>query len=231
MSSKALKSKFANFLIALANLISKNKEKKQLSQESFQKELEKFVKNTGVSAENLNSEKFQDDFIQYLKNQNYDCEGMRVFANKKDAEEQEEVDEVKKLPTNITKISEDLNDCINGIEIFSHTINMTPGLICFTIEKIASTDKKPYVTYRPTPRVITQVHENGVNGGTIFLTYSHKLMKSSDFNGEKTARVVSEDEAIYTPLTKEHALYVCKILNAQSRLFYIQQMKRQQRTK
>jgi len=143
-------------------------------------------------------------------------------------ENKEKPVEVKKLPKNIQKISEDLNDCIEGIEIFLHTTDMTPGLICYTIEKIAPNDKKPYVTYRPTPRVITQVHENGANGGTIILTYSHKFVKSVDFNGGKTGKVDSEVEALYTPLTKEHALYVCKILNVQSRLYYMQQIKKQQ---
>ena len=244
MPVKNLKSKIVNFLIAsastaclftLAKLAKKNKSnkrKKQLNQKNLQKELEKFVKDNGISSENLDSEKFKSNFMRYLRDNNYDCEGMEMQTNIENLEDaNEESGEQKKLPRNIQKISEDLNDCINGMEIFSHTLNMTPGLVCYTIEKIAPNDKKPYVTYRPTPRVITQVHKNGVNGGTIFLTYSHKLTKSSDFNGQKTARVVSEDEALYTPLTKEHALYVCKILNAQSRIFYMQQIKKQQKIK
>ncbi len=248
MPVKKLKSKFTKVLIALvcagclvplAKLVSKNKQKsqpsnqgkKQLNQENVQKELEEFVENNDEFIENFDSEKFRAAFMQYLIDKNYDCEGVNTQAFLSNSKSGEDVVKAKKLPVRVQKISEDLNDCLNGLEIFSHTTNMAPGLVCYTIEKIAPNDKKPYVTYRPTPRVITQVHENGANGGTIFLTYSHKLMKSSDFNGQKNAKVVSEDEALYTPLTKEHALYVCKILNAQSRIFYNQQMKRQQKTK
>lgn len=251
MSSKDLKYKIASFLVSLADKIIKNKEKSnnqesvqekpkeknQLNSEILQKELSKFVKLKGLTVDDLedfDSEKFNSDFKQYLIDNNYDCEGLAMRANLinpgTENEEQEPV-EIKKLPRNIRKISEDLNDCIEGLEIFSRTTNMTPGLVCYTIEKIAPNDKRHYVTYRPSPRVITQVHENGANGGTIILTYSHKFVKSVDFNGRKTGKVISEDEALYTPLTKEHALYVCKVLNAQSKLFYIQQMKEQQKTK
>jgi len=247
MSLKDLKCKVASFLIFLTEKILKseektdqknndfaaeNKAKIQLNQENIQKEVNEYVKNKGITSENFDSEKFQTDFMQYLKDKNYDCEGLEAKVGLVNPEEKnEEPVEEKKLPRNIQKISEDLNDCIDELEIFVHTTNMTPGLVCYTIEKIAPNPKKPYVTYCPAPRVIVQVHENGVNGGTIIMSYAHKFVKSVDFNDQKTAKVVSEDEALYTPLTKEHAIYVCKILNAQSRLFYMKQMKEQQKTK
>ena len=240
MSANRLKSLFGNFLIVLADVLSKRKGKIIIDQQTFQKEVDAFMNSYSLNTSNFDLKKFQSDFIKYLKDKNYSCDGMFVRvrpansdeANKKD-------DEVKAPPKNIRKISEDLNDCLRNMDMYLDTTKMTAGLVCYTIEQIAPTDKKPYVTYRPDARIITQIHDNGVNGGTIFLTCSHKFIKAVNFNSNRSSEVVSETEVIYTPLTKEHAEYMCKILNAQSRLFYKNQMKgllraeklRQQKTK
>ena len=123
----------------------------------------------------------------------------------------------------VRKVTEDLNDNVTELSVFLDTTKMMPGLVCYVIEKIAPTQKKPYVTYRPTPRVITSVHDSGVNGGTIFFTYNHKISKNQSFDGSYS--VVSEDEVIYSPLTKEHADYICRLLNIQSRQVYIKKMR------
>ena len=233
MPMKNLKHKFSEFLIALGNSLKSSNGKKQLDPQSFQKEIKEFVDTSGVNIHDpdIDLDKFQDDFKQYLESKNYECENITLEAQHMNLAANPEKSEKLKLPGSIDKISEDLNIYTNGMDVFVDTTSMTPGLVCYTIKKIAPTSKKPYVTYKPEPRVITQVHDNGVNGGTIFLTCAHKVVKSADFNGRKDTIVVSEDEALYTPLTKEQAIYVCKILNAQSRIFYTQQMKRQQRTK
>ena len=73
------------------------------------------------------------------------------------------------------------------------------------------------------PRVITQIHDSGVNGGTIFFSYNHKFIKADQI--ADTYKVVSEDEIIYSPLTEQQADYICRLLNTQSRKIYQQKMK------
>lgn len=123
----------------------------------------------------------------------------------------------------VRKVTEDVNQYVYKVHGFTDTRAIKPGLVCYVIEKLPPTAKKPYVTYRPTPRVITQVHDSGVNGGTIFFTYNHKIATNQSFNG--ISYTVSEDEVIYSPLTKEHADYICKLLNIQSKQVYIKHMK------
>ena len=238
MSANRLKSALGEFLIALADLLSK--QKKVLDQQSFQKELDAFKSSYDFTAGNFDVEKFQSDFIQFLKNKNYACEGMSVSVLPKNADESDNKEcEVKKPSKNIRSIKEDLNERLGDLEMFIDTTKMAAGMVSYTIKKIAPSRKKPYATYVPEARIITQIHDNGVNGGTIFFTYAHKFIRSVDFNGEKEAKVDSESEALYTPLTKVHAEYICKLLNVQSRLFYKKQMKellcaeqsRQQKTK
>ena len=92
---------------------------------------------------------------------------------------------------------------------------------------MAPTRTKPFVTYRPSPRIITQIHDNGVKGGTIFLTYEHKFVQHMNFNNTEKGygQVISETEVLYSPLTKEQADYICNLLNAQSKILYKQKMK------
>jgi uncharacterized protein (UPF0305 family) len=71
--------------------------------------------------------------------------------------------------------------------------------------------------------------------GTVFLSYAHEVApKSTDFSGGNSIKVISKEDAFYSPLTKKQAEHVCAILNAQSREYYNKQKrisKKQQRTK
>ena len=232
MSAKSLKSIFGDLLVAINNFLAKSK-KKQLDRQTFHKEAEEFVKSININADILSADfdKLELDFIQYLKDKNYMCADIDLLLGEDIFGGIQKGQPEFKMPQNIQKISEELNRCANGLETFSDKFKIAPGIICYTIDKIDPTIKKPYVTYKPVPCVVTQIHENGANGGTVFFTCSHKFVKSVDFNGNGSYTVVSEEKAFFTPLTKKHAIYVCKILNSQSRIFYMQQIRKQQKTK
>lgn len=224
MPGKKLKYMFGKFLISLADFIESSKTQKTLDQETFQKELNAFMQNYQGDAKD--KEKFQFELNQYLKDKGYFFDRVEVNFSDKGKKSAE-----TRLPKRITKISEDLNFYAKGLDIFTDTTEMIPGLICYTIEKIGPTDKVPYVRYRPVPRVITQVHDSGVNGGTIFFSYNHTFLKSMDFYSEKTGKVFSDETVIYSPLTEQQANYICKLLNTQSRLYYQKMSKQKQKTK
>ena len=163
-------------------------------------------------------EKVQADLVQFLKNKNYNLDDRVVRMVATDSVGRRKSTNKVKLPRNIPYISEKLNSNVSDLIVFMDTTKMMPGLVCYTIEKIEPTDTKPWVSYVPVARVITQIHDNGVNGGTVFLTYNHKFIKTGQFkNGYQ---VISEDEVFYSPLTKEHADYMCRLLNAQARIGY-----------
>lgn len=235
MPTKNLKSNFAKFLVAsagaislfaLAKLIEKsklNKKKKQISNESLQKELDEFVRLSGTNLDDLDTDKFQSDFLQYLKDKNYDLAGVGASVVPVESPGDDDEEDVLSSLKNVHKITEDLNKYVHKLTVFVDTTKMMPGLVCYAIEKVAPNDKKPYVTYRSTPRVISQIHDNGVNGGTIFFTYNHKVEKNQSFTG--SSYTTSEDQAIYSPLTKEHADYICKLLNIQSKQVYEKHMR------
>ncbi len=229
---KDLKSRWKDVLIALKHLFKYSDTvdtaavnatpKKILDQATVEQELNNFVKIKGYSANdpNFDIENFQAEFTQYLKEQNYTFEAIDAsLIPSEDSQEKGILESLKK----IRKVTEDLNDNVTELSVFVDTTKMMPGLVCYVIEKVAPTQKKPYVTYRPTPRVITQVHDSGVNGGTIFFTYNHKIAKNQSFNG--ISYTVSEDEVIYSPLTKEHADYICLLLNIQSKQVYTKYLK------
>ena len=230
--TKDFKSRWKDVLIALKHLFKysdtvdtaavNTAPKKILDQATVEQELSNFVKIKGYSANdpNFDIENFQAEFTQYLKEQNYTFEA--IDASLIPSEDSKEEDVLKSLK-NVRKVTECLNDNVTELSVFVDTTKMMPGLVCYTIEKIAPTQKKPYVTYRPVPRVITQIHDSGVNGGTIFFTYNHRISTSQNFNG--ATNVVSEDEVVYSPLTKEHADYICKLLNIQSRQVYTKYLK------
>lgn len=198
--------------------------KKALDQATVETELAEFVKINGYDASdpNFDIEKFQNEFIAFLKAKNYDFAGVEASLVPGDFAENTGRATLQAL-RNVRKVTEDLNDLPQELSVFADTTKMMPGLVCYVIGKIAPTAKKPYVTYRPVPRVITQVHDSGVNGGTIFFTYNHKISTLQNFNG--VSYVVSEDEVIYSPLTKEHADYICKLLNIQSKQVYTKYLK------
>lgn len=218
MPGKTLKNKFGDFLILLADWLEPKKQNKKLTPQIFQQEMGEFVKTHTVDVNDIG--KLQAQIKQYFADKGYSLDGHDL-----DVRPMEQMKNIK-LPSNITKITEDLNDYTKGINIFTDTTEMIPGLVCYTIEKIEPTDKIPYVRYRPVARVITQVHDSGVNGGTIFFSYNHNFVKSMDFNGWKTGKVFAEESVIYSPLTEQQANYICKLLNIQSRMFYHNQMKK-----
>lgn len=121
----------------------------------------------------------------------------------------------------VTKISEELNNCSWDFNIYADTTKLLPGFIVYVIGKRTPNKEIPYITYKPEPRVITSIHDSGVNGGTVFFTYSHQVVKPQSITkGEKDFQVVSDEDVIYSPLTKGHAEYICKLLNLQSKRLY-----------
>jgi len=210
-----LKQKFAAFGKFLKSLV---KPKKVLSREVIETELDAFMKKNNYTLDDLNKDPdaFEDEFAEYLQNQGYPFNGGEISFNTESR--------VKKLPKRITKISEELNEYEWDFPIFTDTTKMLPGFVCYVVVQVAPSDKIPYVTYKPAARVITQIHDSGVNQGTTFFTYSHQVVRS--FIDTKPT-VISEEEVIYSPLTKEHAEYMCKLLNAQSKNLYKECLKQQ----
>ncbi|MBR3148162.1 MAG: hypothetical protein IKF41_02335 [Alphaproteobacteria bacterium] len=225
-----LKAKFRKILFSLADFIAPAEAKKELTRELMQKEVDAFIKASGINGKSpdFNPEKFQSDFTKYLKSKNYSVDDLDLQVMRATPEMMPQPDKMPE-PKNIKKVSQDLNKYTKAVNVFVNTTEMMPGLVCYVIEKIEPTDKTPFVRYKPSPCVITQIHDNGVNGGTIFFSYEHKLISEANFSN-KQSKVVSESKVIYSPLTKEHAIYICKLLNAQSRLFYQKAIK-QQKTK
>lgn len=220
---KDLKTRIKEVFVAVKQVFKPAEPKKELDQKTLESELTEFVKTNGYDTEDpdFDMNEFQNEFIQYLKDRNYSFAG--VEARLMDPDSLNSAGKSNILPKNIRKISEKYNDYASTVSVFVDTRKMMPGLVCYVITKVVPTKKKPWVTYKPTPRIITQVHDSGVNGGTIFFTYDHKFIESP-LNGFRS--VVSEDQVIYSPLTKEHADYVCTLLNAQSRILYRHKMKK-----
>ena len=221
MPEKDLKTRLKEVLIALRHVF---KKQKVLDQATLDKEAEIFAKMSGYGPENpiTDIEEFKSKLIKYLQDKDYHFEGMSVTGVNVDENGNEE-DMPIKLPKNLRTINENLNKLAKELTVFVDTTNMGPGLVCHTIEKIDPTPQKPYVTYKSTPRVITQVHDSGVNGGTIFFSYKHKFIKSDPLKNDYN--VISEDEIIYSPLTKQQAVYICDLLNLQSKLLYEEKLK------
>ncbi|MFQ6695789.1 MAG: hypothetical protein ACLRFF_04435 [Alphaproteobacteria bacterium] len=121
----------------------------------------------------------------------------------------------------VTKLSEELNDAAWNFPVYADTTKLLPGYIVYIIGERPPTAEKPYVTYKPEPRVVSSIHDSGVNGGTTFFTFSHRIVKPQSITkGEKDFQVISEEDVIYSPLTKAHAEYICKLLNLQSKRLY-----------
>lgn len=222
--TKDIKSRLHEVGTAIKRLFKPEQPKKVLDQPTIEKELSEFVEINGYDANdpNFDIEKFQNEFIEFLKAKNYDFAGVEASLIPSQSAEIGGGGVLQALKK-IHRVSENLNDLTKDLSVFVDTTKMLPGLVCYVIEKIAPTKKKPYVTYRPVPRVITQVHDSGVNGGTIFFSYNHKILTSQNLNG--MSYVVAEDEVIYSPLTKEHADYICALLNIQSKQVYTKYLK------
>lgn len=227
-------SKIKEFFTGLKEKFNK---KRQLDDSSIETEMFKFMKKKGYTTDKIGEDLagFNAEFVEYLRSQNYDVDGYEeakaknvdASANLETADLEEDQEENFKMPR-ISGISEKMNQQW-GFRIFSDSTAILPGLICYVVEKIEPTNKTPYVTYKPSPRVIVSVHNNGVNGGTVFITYDHKLNHKTDF--QQSYQVVSEYEVIYSPLTKSHAQYICGLLNFQSKQTYKQAMIKIQKQK
>lgn len=167
----------------------------------------------------------ESEFANFLEEKGYDLSAVP------EQELEVEVNRDSDVPTKqkpIRTISEKLNEREWNFDIYTDTRRIVPGLVVYIIEQVAPTIKIPYVTYKPAPRIITEIQDNsGVNNGAVFFTYSHKITEPAPaYNSEKTPRqVVSVSEVIYSPLTKDHAEYICKLLNLQSKQFYVKNIK------
>lgn len=126
----------------------------------------------------------------------------------------------------VTKLSEELNGSDWDFPIYTDTTKLLPGFIVYVVGKRAPTKEKPYVTYKPEPRVVSSIHDSGVNGGTVFFTYTHQIVKQPCFSNKKEIdfQVIAEEDTINSPLTKGHAEYICKLLNLQSKRLYEKQL-------
>ncbi len=133
----------------------------------------------------------------------------------------------------VTKLSEELNDSRWNFPIYTDTTKLLPGFIVYVVGKRAPTAEKPYVTYKPEPRVVSSIHDSGVNGGTVFFTYTHQVVKQMSFNNknEPEFEIVSEEDVINSPLTKGHAEYICNLLNLQSKRLYEKQLAKMNKTR
>ena len=125
----------------------------------------------------------------------------------------------------VTKLTEDLNDGNWNFPIYTDTTKLLPGFIVYVVGKRAPTAEKPYVTYKPEPRVVSSIHDSGVNGGTVFFTFTHEVIKPVSMKKDKNDfQIVSEEDVINSPLTKGHAEYICNLLNLQSKRLYEKQL-------
>ncbi len=112
------------------------------------------------------------------------------------------------------------NEALNNISVYIDTRSLMPGMVVYTVVPTPPTNKIPYTVYHVEPRIITQIHDSGVNGGTIFITYTHHV--SSTVGNSKQIQIQCEEETLYSPLTKEHAEYVANKLTEQSKTLYLQ---------
>lgn len=162
----------------------------------------------------------------------YNLKRLNYLLNKLQNKTPEQTPDVNDVPVNtedaviawdkVTKLSEELNDSRWDFPIYTDTTKLLPGFIVYVVGKRAPTQEKPYVTYKPEPRVVSSIHDSGVNGGTVFFTYTHQIVKQPSFNNknEINFQVIAEEDAINSPLTKGHAEYICKLLNLQSKRLY-----------
>ena len=150
--------------------------------------------------------------------------GMSPESDEYVDEEGEDTNPNEKLKP-IRKISEDLNDDAKrwaSFTVYGDTRQIKPGAVVYVVEKIEPNEKTPWVTYRPAERIITEVQDNGVNNGTVFLSYAPKVASVSTYYTPQhnAPQIISEHDVIYSPLTKAHAEFVCKLLNLQSKTMY-----------
>ena len=124
-----------------------------------------------------------------------------------------------KEPKKIKKLSENLNK----YDVNRWDLNMLrPGDIVYTIVKISPTVKIPWVRYKPELRVLTAV-DGRIGRESGFVTYAHKVtgeLGVNYHNAKKSVKVISEEEFITRPYTREEAMMLCKRLNLDAKDTY-----------
>ena len=193
------------------------KKKKLLTQQEAQELLNDFIKMKKITSDDLaeKPDKIQQDFFRYLQRKGFATDNLVLNIEDVSKEIRKSKKQIKSSAP-IRKISEKLNERYFDFKVYTDTTSIMPGMVVYDIEKVEPSAKTPYVTYRPSPRVIVSKHDNGVNGGTLFMTYAHKVSKPFDF-GANGPQIISEYEAIYSPLGLDQAEYICRVLNLQSR--------------
>lgn len=124
----------------------------------------------------------------------------------------------------MAKISEKTNEMNWPFDMYIDTTKLIPGFVIYIISKQKPTKQRPWTVYKYEPRVITSIHDSGVNGGTVFFTFSHEIVQPLSLPGGKNEnefQIISDEDSIYSPLTKEHAQFICAELNSQSRSLYL----------
>ncbi len=169
----------------------------------------------------------ESEFEEFLEEKGYNLDAKIDMEQDLDTNDAAYVP-VKRKP--IRKISEELNERAWDFDIYADTRRIMPGMVVYVVEHIAPTEKIPYVTYRPSARIITEVQDNGVNNGTVFLTYCPKVVSVPTYHSAQHSepQIISEHEVIYSPLLKDHAKYICKLLNLQSKQMYREYVKKNQ---
>ena len=167
------------------------------------------------------------EFEEFLKEKGYDLS--IKTETRYEADEPDGVDDRRKIKRKIRRISEELNDDVFDDLMYTDTTKLVPGMVVYVIEEY---DTKPVVTYKPAARIIDSIHNNGVNNGTVFMTRVPKFINNPDFKGfssknkEHEYLVTSEEEIIYSPLTKEQADRMCSLYNFQFKEAYKKGMKK-----
>jgi hypothetical protein len=179
-------------------------------------------------------EKWKEKRIKRIENKLKKLSGNSGEEKQQDIQNIEEEDFIPDYPPlseeeciaawdKVTKLSEDINEAPWAWNFIGYkdTTQLVPGMIVYVVGQRAPTDEKPYITYKPEPRVISSIHDSGVNGGTVFFTYSHRIEKPQSYTrGKFDFKVVADEDVIYTPLTYDHAKLICRLLNLQSKRLY-----------
>lgn len=130
-------------------------------------------------------------------------------------------------------LSEGLNEEFIDLSV-QDTTKLVPGFVVYVIEKIEHNKVVPYDTFKPAPRMLISVYNNGVHNGTLCRAYSYTFVKNPNFEGynknsEKDGKkymVIAKIEEFYSPLTKKQAEIMCKKLNAESKRIYSMGLKK-----
>lgn len=119
----------------------------------------------------------------------------------------------------VEKIDESAEiDQLSELSVFLDTRALTPGMTVYVVVPFQPNEKIPYAFYIAEPRIITQMYDNGVNGGTTFGSFRPYV--SSKIGNCNEITVCTKEESFNTPYTKEQAEFIAKTLTEQSRAVY-----------